>query len=245
MVVLGSGPIRIGQGVEFDYATVHCVETLRDEGYEAIVINNNPETVSTDFSISDKLYFEPLTVEDVMHVIDLEQPLGVVIQFGGQTAINIAASLEERGARILGTSLEDIDRAEDRHKFEAALKGLGIPQPEGDTAVTVDEALAIANRIGYPVLVRPSYVLGGRAMEIVHNDGELRVYMATAVKEISHDAPILVDRYIMGRVLWSMLNVQASIPGIRSPCILRRWSRRMLRILSLIILHVSAEASIL
>lgn len=201
VVVLGSGPIRIGQGVEFDYATVHCVETLRDEGYEAIVINNNPETVSTDFSISDKLYFEPLTVEDVMHVIDLEQPLGVVVQFGGQTAINIAASLEERGARILGTSLEDIDRAEDRHKFEAALKGLGIPQPEGDTAVTVDDALAIANRIGYPVLVRPSYVLGGRAMEIVHNDDELRVYMATAVKEISHDAPILVDRYIMGREL--------------------------------------------
>ncbi len=187
--------------MEFDYATVHCVETLREEGYEAIVINNNPETVSTDFSISDKLYFEPLTVEDVMHVIDLEQPLGVVVQFGGQTAINIAASLEERGARILGTSLEDIDRAEDRHKFEAALKGLGIPQPEGDTAVTVDDALAIANRIGYPVLVRPSYVLGGRAMEIVHNDGELRVYMATAVKEISHDAPILVDRYIMGREL--------------------------------------------
>lgn len=117
VVVLGSGPIRIGQGVEFDYATVHCVETLRDEGYEAIVINNNPETVSTDFSISDKLYFDPLTVEDVMHVIDLEQPLGVVVQFGGQTAINIAASLEERGARILGTSLEDIDRAEDRHKL--------------------------------------------------------------------------------------------------------------------------------
>ena len=175
VLVLGSGPIRIGQGVEFDYATVHSVKAIQAAGYEAIIMNSNPETVSTDFSVSDKLYFEPLTFEDVMNVIELEQPKGVIVQFGGQTAINIAASLEERGARILGTSLEDIDRAEDRHKFEAALKGLGIPQPEGDTAVTVDEALVIANRIGYPVLVRPSYVLGGRAMEIVHNDDELRV----------------------------------------------------------------------
>ncbi len=199
IIVLGSGPIRIGQGVEFDYATVHCVKTLREMGYEAIVINNNPETVSTDYSISDKLYFEPLTIEDVMHIIDLEQPLGVIVQFGGQTAINLADKLVARGVKILGTSLEDIDRAEDRHEFEQMLKELDIPQPVGETAVTVEEALVIANRIGYPVLVRPSYVLGGRAMEIVHNDDDLRVYMATAVKEISHDAPILVDKYVVGK----------------------------------------------
>ena len=201
IIVLGSGPIRIGQGVEFDYATVHCVMTLRERGYEAIVINNNPETVSTDFSISDKLYFEPLTIEDVMHVVDLEQPLGVIVQFGGQTAINLADKLVERGVKILGTSLKDIDRAEDRHAFEAMLHTLDIPQPQGETAVEVEEAVNIANRIGYPVLVRPSYVLGGRAMEIVHNDDDLRVYMATAVKEISHDAPILVDKYIVGKEL--------------------------------------------
>lgn len=199
VIVLGSGPIRIGQGVEFDYATVHCVMTLRESGYEAIVINNNPETVSTDFSISDKLYFEPLTIEDVMHIVDLEQPLGVIVQFGGQTAINLADKLVERGVKILGTSLEDIDRAEDRHEFEAMLHKLEILQPQGETAVEVEEAVRIAARIGYPVLVRPSYVLGGRAMEIVHNDDELRIYMATAVKEISHDAPILVDKYIVGK----------------------------------------------
>ena len=201
IIVLGSGPIRIGQGVEFDYATVHCVETLRQAGYEAIIINNNPETVSTDFSISDKLYFEPLTTEDVMHVIDLEKPLGVIVQFGGQTAINLADSLVEHGVKILGTSLKSIDEAEDRHEFEAMLKKLEIPQPQGETAVTVEEALVIAQKIGYPVLVRPSYVLGGRAMEIVHNDEELKIYMATAVKEISHDAPILVDKYIVGKEL--------------------------------------------
>ena len=201
VVVLGSGPIRIGQGVEFDYATVHCVQTLREEGYEAIIINNNPETVSTDFTISDKLYFEPLTTEDVMRVIDLEKPLGVIVQFGGQTAINLADSLVEHGVKILGTSLESIDKAEDRHEFEAMLQKLGIPQPQGETAVTVDEALDIAGRIGYPVLVRPSYVLGGRAMEIVYTDDELRKYMANAVLEISHDAPILVDKYILGKEL--------------------------------------------
>lgn len=199
VIVLGSGPIRIGQGVEFDYATVHCVKTLREAGYEAIVINNNPETVSTDFSISDKLFFEPLTIEDVMHIVDLEQPLGVIVQFGGQTAINLADKLVERGVKILGTTLEDIDRAEDRHEFEEMLHKLNIPQPKGETAVEVEEAVKIANRIGYPVLVRPSYVLGGRAMEIVHNDDDLRVYMATAVKEISHDAPILVDKYVVGK----------------------------------------------
>ena len=199
IIVLGSGPIRIGQGVEFDYATVHCVMTLRECGYEAIVINNNPETVSTDFSISDKLYFEPLTLEDVMHVIEWEQPLGVIVQFGGQTAINLAAGLVEHGVKILGTDLSDIDRAEDRHAFEAMLHELQIPQPLGETATEVEEAVDIANRIGYPVLVRPSYVLGGRAMEIVYNDEDLRVYMRCAVKEISHDAPILIDKYIVGK----------------------------------------------
>ena len=201
IIVLGSGPIRIGQGVEFDYATVHCIETLHAEGYEAIIINNNPETVSTDFSISDKLYFEPLTTEDVMHVVDLEDPIGVIVQFGGQTAINLADSLVKHGVKILGTSLESINLAEDRHEFETMLDKLQIPQPEGMTAVTVEKALEIAKKIGYPVLVRPSYVLGGRAMEIVHNDEELKVYMATAVKEISHDSPILVDRYVLGREL--------------------------------------------
>lgn len=199
VIVLGSGPIRIGQGVEFDYATVHCVMTLREAGYEAIVINNNPETVSTDFSISDKLYFEPLTVEDVMHIIDLEQPLGVVVQFGGQTAINLADKLVEHGVKILGTSLENIDKAEDRYEFEAMLHTLEIPQPKGETAVTVEQSLDIANRIGYPVLVRPSYVLGGRAMEIVHNDEDLTKYMTNAIKEITHDSPILVDKYIVGK----------------------------------------------
>ncbi len=199
VIVLGSGPIRIGQGVEFDYATVHCVMTLREIGYEAIVINNNPETVSTDFSISDKLYFEPLTIEDVMHIIDLEQPEGVIVQFGGQTAINLADALEARGVKILGTSLESIDKAEDRYEFEAMLTKLQIPQPKGETATTVAESIAIANRIGYPVLVRPSYVLGGRAMEIVHTDADLETYMEHAIKEISHDAPILVDKYITGK----------------------------------------------
>lgn len=182
VVVLGSGPIRIGQGVEFDYATVHSVWAIKQAGYEAIIINNNPETVSTDFSISDKLYFEPLTVEDVMHIIDLEQPEGVVVQFGGQTAINLAEELSARGVKILGTSLEDLDRAEDRDKFEQALEALNVPQPLGKTAVSVNEAVKIAASIGYPVLVRPSYVLGGRAMEIVYHEEELLHYMKTRSK---------------------------------------------------------------
>jgi len=198
VVILGSGPIRIGQGVEFDYATVHCVKAIREAGYEAIVINNNPETVSTDFSISDKLYFEPLTLEDVMHVIDLEQPLGVIVQFGGQTAINLAAGLEARGVNILGTSLANIDRAENRDEFEKLLKELKIPQPVGATCRTIEGALRIANEIGYPVLLRPSYVLGGRAMEIIDNDVEIRRYMANALKEDSEN-PILIDRYVTGR----------------------------------------------
>ncbi|WP_416654409.1 carbamoyl-phosphate synthase (glutamine-hydrolyzing) large subunit [Bacillus amyloliquefaciens] len=198
VVVLGSGPIRIGQGVEFDYATVHSVWAIKQAGYEAIIINNNPETVSTDFSISDKLYFEPLTVEDVMHIIDLEQPEGVVVQFGGQTAINLAEELSARGVKILGTSLEDLDRAEDRDKFEQALETLNVPQPLGKTAVSVSEAVKIAASIGYPVLVRPSYVLGGRAMEIVYHEEELLHYMKNAVK-INPQHPVLIDRYLTGK----------------------------------------------
>lgn len=198
VVVLGSGPIRIGQGVEFDYATVHSVWAIKEAGYEAIIINSNPETVSTDFSISDKLYFEPLTIEDVMHVIDLEQPEGVVVQFGGQTAINLADDLVKRGVKILGTSLEDIDRAENRDKFEHALQELNIPQPKGKTATSVEEAVVIANDIGYPVLVRPSYVLGGRAMEIVYQEEELLYYMKNAVK-INPEHPVLIDRYLTGK----------------------------------------------
>ena len=198
IIVLGSGPIRIGQGVEFDYATVHSVWAIKEMGYEAIIINNNPETVSTDFSISDKLYFEPLTEEDVMNIIELEKPKGVVVQFGGQTAINLADKLAAHGVQILGTSLEDLDRAENRNKFEAALQEMGIPQPLGKTCFTKEEALVIAQEIGFPVLVRPSYVLGGRAMEIVYDEAELAHYMTNAVKENS-EHPILIDRYLTGK----------------------------------------------
>ncbi|WLR43600.1 carbamoyl-phosphate synthase large subunit [Bacillus carboniphilus] len=198
VIVLGSGPIRIGQGIEFDYSTVHAVWAIQEAGYEAIIINNNPETVSTDFSISDKLYFEPLTIEDVMHVVDLEKPLGVVVQFGGQTAINLASELQERGVTILGTSLEDMDRAEDRDRFEHSLNELSIPQPLGKTAVSQEEAIEIANHIGYPVLVRPSYVLGGRAMEIVYYEEELIHYMNNAVK-INPKHPVLIDQYVIGK----------------------------------------------
>lgn len=198
VLVLGSGPIRIGQGVEFDYATVHSVKAIQAAGYEAIIMNSNPETVSTDFSISDKLYFEPLTLEDVLHVIDLEQPIGVIVQFGGQTAINLAEPLVKAGVKILGTSIEDLDRAENRDLFEQALQALDIPQPPGDTATNEQEAIAIAQEIGYPVLVRPSYVLGGRAMEIVENQADLEDYMRHAVKA-SPEHPVLVDRYLVGK----------------------------------------------
>ncbi|MGG5253014.1 carbamoyl-phosphate synthase large subunit [Neobacillus sp. SM06] len=216
VVVLGSGPIRIGQGIEFDYATVHSVKAIKEAGYEAIIINNNPETVSTDFSISDKLYFEPLTIEDVMQIIDLEQPEGVVVQFGGQTAINLAAKLVENGVKILGTSLEDVDCAEDRDKFEQALKDLDIPMPLGKTALSVNEALDIAEEIGYPVLVRPSYVLGGRAMEIVYRKEELLHYMENAVK-INPEHPVLIDRYLTGKEIEVDAicdGVNVLIPGI-------------------------------
>lgn len=225
VLVLGSGPIRIGQGVEFDYATVHSVKAIQAAGYEAIIMNSNPETVSTDFSVSDKLYFEPLTFEDVMNVIDLEQPKGVIVQFGGQTAINLAEPLAKAGVTILGTQVADLDRAEDRDLFEQALKELDIPQPPGQTATNEEEAALAARKIGFPVLVRPSYVLGGRAMEIVENEEDLRSYMRTAVKA-SPDHPVLVDSYIVGQecevdaisdgkmysflVSWSISNVLVS-----------------------------------
>jgi carbamoyl-phosphate synthase large subunit len=198
VVVLGSGPIRIGQGIEFDYSTVHAVWAIQEAGYEAVIINNNPETVSTDFNTSDRLYFEPLFFEDVMNVIEHEKPIGVIVQFGGQTAINLAAPLAKAGVRILGTDLENIDAAEDRKKFEALLRKLDIAQPPGGTVTSVDEAVATASRFGYPVLVRPSYVLGGRAMEIVYSDQELLNYMEHAVK-INPEHPVLIDRYMLGK----------------------------------------------
>ena len=198
VVVLGSGPIRIGQGIEFDYCSVHCAWGLRNAGYESIVINNNPETVSTDFDTSDRLYFEPLTKEDVLNVIEKEKPLGVIVQFGGQTAINLARPLHDAGIRILGTQVENIDGAEDREKFEAILEELNIVRPSGKTARNVKEAKNIAEQLGFPVLVRPSYVLGGRAMEIVYSLEELEEYLANAVK-ISPDHPVLVDRYLTGK----------------------------------------------
>ena len=198
VLVLGSGPIRIGQGVEFDYATVHSVKAIQAAGYEAIIMNSNPETVSTDFSISDKLYFEPLTLEDVLNVVALEQPIGVIVQFGGQTAINLAEPLVQAGVNILGTTIEDLDRAENRDLFEQALKKLAVLQPPGDTATSEAEAVAVAERIGYPVLVRPSYVLGGRAMEIVENKHDLEDYMRSAVKA-SPEHPVLVDSYLIGK----------------------------------------------
>lgn len=198
VIVLGSGPIRIGQGIEFDYSTVHAVWAIQKAGYEAVIINNNPETVSTDFNTSDRLYFEPLFFEDVMNVIEQEKPIGVIVQFGGQTAINLAAPLSAAGVKILGTSLESIDEAEDRKRFEALLSRLHIAQPKGSTVTTVDEAVGTAQSLGYPVLVRPSYVLGGRAMEIVYSDTELLSYMKEAVK-VNPEHPVLIDRYMLGK----------------------------------------------
>ncbi len=198
ILVLGSGPIRIGQGVEFDYSTVHAIQAIREAGYEAIIINNNPETVSTDYSISDKLYFEPLTAEDVMNVINLEQPEGVIVTLGGQTAINLAAPLSEFGVPLIGTDLQAIDNAEDRKLFEAILRKTGIPQPRAKAVTNVEDGVQAAAEIGYPVLVRPSFVLGGRAMMIVGNEEMLRHYLHNAV-EINEDSPVLVDHYIMGR----------------------------------------------
>ncbi len=198
IVVLGSGPIRIGQGVEFDYSTVHAVQTIKKSGYEAIIINNNPETVSTDYTTADKLYFEPLTVEDVMNVVENEKPMGVIASLGGQTAINLAEGLMKRGVKLIGTDCEAIERAENRDSFEKIMEELKIPQPNGRAVTKIEDGIAAAESIGYPVLVRPSYVLGGRAMEIVADENGLRHYLKTAV-EIDEDKPVLVDKYIIGK----------------------------------------------
>ena len=198
IIVLGSGPIRIGQGVEFDYSTVHAVRTIKQLGYEAIVINNNPETVSTDYTAADKLYFEPLTPEDVMNVVHLEKPLGVIATLGGQTAVNLAQPLADRGVRIIGTGCEAIDKAEDRDLFNGVIHSLGIPNPVGEAVTDIESGVAAAERIGYPVLVRPSFVLGGRAMEIVANEEMLRKYLKNAV-EVDEDKPVLIDKYLMGK----------------------------------------------
>ena len=198
IVVLGAGPIRIGQGVEFDYSTVHAVMTIRKAGYEAIIINNNPETVSTDYTTADKLYFEPLTPEDVMNIIAFEKPEGVIASLGGQTAINLAKPLHDRGVKIIGTDCDAIDRAEDRNEFEKLLSELNIPRAKGKAVTKLEDGIAAAEEIGYPVLVRPSFVLGGRAMQIVANERQLRHYLKNAV-EIDEDKPVLVDKYIQGK----------------------------------------------
>lgn len=197
VIVLGAGPIRIGQGVEFDYTTVHSVKALQAAGYNAIIINNNPETVSTDFSISDKLYFEPLTIDSVMNIVNLEKPIGVIVQFGGQTAINLTQQLTDRGVKILGTNMAGIEQTENRHDFEELLIDQGIEHPAGDTATDIPGAHEIASKLGYPVLVRPSFVLGGKGMAIVHDQNELNAYLVPALKH-SHGEPILIDKYIKG-----------------------------------------------
>ncbi len=198
IIVLGSGPIRIGQGVEFDYSTVHAVKTIHDMGYEAIVINNNPETVSTDYTTADKLYFEPLTVEDIMNIVDLEKPLGVITSLGGQTAVNLAQPLAKNGVKIIGTDTDAIFKAEDRDAFDNVIKTLGIPNPKGIAVTNMEEGIRAAKHIGYPVLVRPSFVLGGRAMEIVANEEMLSHYLQNAV-DVDKDRPVLVDKYIVGK----------------------------------------------
>ena len=198
VLVLGSGPIRIGQGIEFDFCSVHCTWAFEKEGYETIIINNNPETVSTDFDIADKLYFEPLTPEDVENIVKIEKPDGAVVQFGGQTAIKLTEALMKMGVKILGTSAEDVDAAEDRELFDGILEQCQIPRPKGDTVFTAEEAKEVANRLGYPVLVRPSYVLGGQGMRIAVSDEDVEEYIGI-INQIAQDHPILVDKYLMGK----------------------------------------------
>jgi len=215
IIVIGSGPIRIGQGVEFDYSTVHAVWAIQEMGYEAIVINSNPETVSTDYTVSDKLYFEPLTTEDVMNVVDLEKPIGVIVSLGGQTAINLSSSLTDRGVNIIGTSNEAIMRSENRNQFEQTLTKLNIPQPLGKAVTSKEEGIEVAKEIGFPVLVRPSFVLGGRGMEIVHSVEDLTTYLQK--EKMTSDAPVLVDKYISGKELEIDAvsdGVNVFIPGI-------------------------------
>ena len=198
VLVLGSGPIRIGQGIEFDFCSVHCTWAFAKEGYETIIVNNNPETVSTDFDIADKLYFEPLTPEDVESIVDIEKPDGAVVQFGGQTAIKLTEALMKMGVPILGTSAENVDKAEDRELFDEILEECGIPRPTGGTVFTAEEAKEVANRLGYPVLVRPSYVLGGQGMQIAINDNDIDQFIGI-INRIAQDHPILVDKYLQGK----------------------------------------------
>jgi len=198
-MVLGGGPNRIGQGIEFDYCCVHAAFALRDEGYETIMVNCNPETVSTDYDTSDKLYFEPLTVEDVLSIYEKEKPEGVIVQFGGQTPLNIANELAEAGVKILGTSPDAIDLAEDRDRFRQMMRRLGIPMPESGMAINLEEALSVAERIGYPLMVRPSYVLGGRGMEVVYDEEMLKEYVAAAVG-VTPDRPILIDKFLQNAI---------------------------------------------
>ncbi|MGA0976234.1 MAG: carbamoyl-phosphate synthase large subunit [Methylophilaceae bacterium] len=195
IMILGGGPNRIGQGIEFDYCCVHAAYALREEGYETIMVNCNPETVSTDYDTSDRLYFEPVTLEDVLEIVDIEKPDGVIVQYGGQTPLKLAKALEANGVKIIGTSPEDIDVAEDRERFQKVLIDLGLNQPPNRTARTANEAIQLAEEIGYPLVVRPSYVLGGRAMEIVHEESDLQRYMTEAVK-VSHESPVLLDRFL-------------------------------------------------
>src|SRR4030043_361855 len=194
-MILGVWPIRIGQGIEFDYCCVHAAFALRDEGYETIMVNCNPETVSTDYDTSDKLYFEPLTVEDVLSIYEKEKPEGVIVQFGGQTPLNIADELAKAGVKIIGTSPETIDLAEDRDRFRKMMEKLGIPMPESGMASSLDEALRVAEKIGYPLMVRPSYVLGGRGMEVIHDEEMLEQYVAAAVG-VTPERPILIDKFL-------------------------------------------------
>jgi carbamoyl-phosphate synthase large subunit len=200
IVVIGSGPIRIGQGIEFDYSSVHCVWTLKELGYEVAIINNNPETVSTDFDTADRLYFEPLTPEDVQHVLDVEKPYGVIITFGGQTAINLCSYFDTHGIRILGTSADSVDRAEDRERFEALLEKYSIPRPKALTVMTKDEALAAAEKLEYPVLLRPSYVIGGQNMTIAFTEEDVCRYMDVILAQ-GIENPVLCDKYLMGTEL--------------------------------------------
>ena len=196
--VLGSGPIRIGQGIEFDFCSVHCTWAFAKEGWETVIINNNPETVSTDFDIADRLYFEPLTPEDVENVVRIEKPDGAVVQFGGQTAIKLTESLMKMGVPILGTSADDVDAAEDRERFDEVLASCGIRRPKGQTVFTAEEAKEAARRLGYPVLVRPSYVLGGQGMQIAISDEDIDQYIGI-INQIAQDHPILVDKYMLGK----------------------------------------------
>lgn len=195
IIVLGGGPNRIGQGIEFDYCCVHAALALREDGYETIMVNCNPETVSTDYDTSDRLYFEPVTLEDVLEIVAIEKPLGVIVQYGGQTPLKLAKDLESAGVPIIGTAPDAIDMAEDRERFQKMLNSIGLKQPPNRTARTPEDAIRLAEEIGYPLVVRPSYVLGGRAMEIVHEQAQLERYMREAVK-VSHDSPVLLDRFL-------------------------------------------------